>query len=248
LVHVQETGSGEPQLLLLHGLGATGDVWAAMLDTAAAHWPGRVVAPDLPGHGESPPLDAYSFEALAAAVAPTVQDASRLVVLGHSLGGVLALELAGGAHGVQPAAVVGLGIKVAWSGDEVERAAAFAARDVHWFATYDEAVSRHLRIAGLGGLVDEAQPAAARGVREESGRYRLALDNAAFGVGAPDLPRLLAGARCPVTLARGEHDELVSDEQLRDLVDAPVTLTGLGHNAHVEDAAAMWRLLDDSAR
>jgi pimeloyl-ACP methyl ester carboxylesterase len=50
-----------------------------------------------------------------------------------------------------------------------------------------------------------------------------------------------------VTLARGERDPLNTDDELRALVDEPVTLPGLGHNAHVEDPAAVWRLVEPYA-
>jgi pimeloyl-ACP methyl ester carboxylesterase len=46
-----------------------------------------------------------------------------------------------------------------------------------------------------------------------------------------------------VILARGEHDHMVTDQQLSDLVPQPVTLPGLGHNAHLEDPAAVYALL-----
>jgi hypothetical protein len=36
---------------------------------------------------------------------------------------------------------------------------------------------------------------------------------------------------------------MVSDRQLGDLVPDPVTLPGLGHNAHLEDPAAVYGLL-----
>lgn len=247
LLHVRETGAGKPHLLLLHGLGATGDVWAGMLESAADRWPGRVIAPDLPGHGRSGPLKRYSFDALAAEVAQAVDRDGSFVVLGHSLGGVIALALAGGGFGVQPAGVVGLGIKVTWSKEDVGRAEALAARDVQWFDGYGDALARHLRISGLEGLVDSGHAAAIGGVRADSGRYRLAFDNAAFGVGAPDMGVLLSAARCPVTLARGERDPLNSDDELRALVDEPVTLPGVGHNAHVESPVAVWSLLEPYA-
>jgi pimeloyl-ACP methyl ester carboxylesterase len=218
-----------------------------MLDTARERWPGRVVAPDLPGHGDSSPLERYSFDSLGEAVARVIDDDTGLVVLGHSLGGVIALALASGSFGVQPRAVVGLGIKVAWSDDDLGRAAALAAREPQWFETHGEALFRHLRVSGLAGLVADDDPAAGRGVREEGGRFRLALDNAAFGVGAPDMTGLLAAARCPVTLARGEHDALNTDGQLRELVADPVSLPGLGHNAHVEDSSAIWTLVAPSS-
>ena len=71
-----------------------------------------------------------------------------------------------------------------------------------------------------------------------------AMDPAAFAVGAPDMPQLLARSRAPVTLARGEHDAMNTDEQLTRLGVPAVTLPGLGHNAHVEDPRLASALLD----
>jgi pimeloyl-ACP methyl ester carboxylesterase len=73
--------------------------------------------------------------------------------------------------------------------------------------------------------------------------WRPAFDPRAFGVGDPAVATLLAAAPVPVVLARGEHDAMVSAEQLRALVPAPVDLAGLGHNAHVESPAAVAQLV-----
>ena len=62
------------------------------------------------------------------------------------------------------------------------------------------------------------------------------------------MPRLLAEARAQITLARGEHDPLVTDDQLARLQATRVTLPGLGHNAHVEDPAAVAALLTQPPR
>src|SRR5215469_4385618 len=99
-LRVHEGGSGEPLLVLLHGLGATGDVWTAWSPLLARRWPGRWLAPDLPGHGGSPALRVYSFDGFAAAVATVVPRSTRVVVLGHSLGGVVAMALASGKFSV----------------------------------------------------------------------------------------------------------------------------------------------------
>src|SRR5690349_3228762 len=123
-LRVHEGGSGEPVLLLLHGLGATGDVWEGWRPLLAQRWPGRWLAPDLPGHGGSQPLPGYAFESLAAAVARIVSTSARTVVLGHSLGGVVGLALASDAFTVPVQAVIGLGIKVAWTAEELDRAQA----------------------------------------------------------------------------------------------------------------------------
>src|SRR5260370_22218295 len=109
-VRVPQGGSGEPVLLLLHGLGATGDVWGSWRPLLARRWPGRWLAPDLPGHGASPRLATYTFDALAAAVAGIIQPSARVVVLGHSLGGVVGLVLASSRFPVPVQAVIGLGI------------------------------------------------------------------------------------------------------------------------------------------
>ena len=232
---------GDPLLLLLHGLGATGDVWAGWQPILADRWPGRWLAPDLPGHGGSAPLERYTFDGLAAAVRPLVDPGGRTVVLGHSLGGVVGLALA--AAGAPVAAVIGLGIKVAWTDEELDKAQALATRPVTWFASREEAAARYLRVSGLTGLLAADDPAVAAGLVQEDGRWRLALDPRAFGVGAPDLAGLLARSPAAVTLARGELDPMNSDEQLGQWGVPVVTLPDLGHNAHVESPERCLKLL-----
>jgi pimeloyl-ACP methyl ester carboxylesterase len=243
-LRAHESGSGEPLLVLLHGLGATSEVWRGWWPLLAQRWPGRWLAPDLPGHGGSPPLAAYTFDDLAAAVAGIVRPSARIVVLGHSLGGVVGLALASGRFPVPVQAVIGLGIKVVWTGEDLDRAQAAARRPPAWFASRDEAAARYLRVSGLAGLLPAADPAVDAGLREQDGRWRLAVDPGAFAVGAPDMAQLLARSQAPVTLARGGNDPMNTDEQLARLGAPTVTLPGLGHNAHVESPERSITLLD----
>jgi pimeloyl-ACP methyl ester carboxylesterase len=243
-LRVQEGGSGEPFLLLLHGLGATGDVWNGWRPLLARRWPGRWLAPDLPGHGGSPPLASYTFDGFAAAISALVQPRAGVVVLGHSMGGVVGLALASGRLGVPVQAVIGLGIKVAWAEADLDRAQAAARRPLTWFESRDEAAARYLRVSGLAGLLPEGDPAVDAGLRERDGQWRLAMDPGAFAVGAPDMTHLLARSRAPVTLARGEHDPMNTDAELTALGVPAVTLPGLGHNAHVESPEQSIALLD----
>ncbi|GID29884.1 alpha/beta fold hydrolase [Paractinoplanes brasiliensis] len=87
-------GRGEP-LLLVHGLGSTRQTWNGILDgLAVTH---TVIAPDLPGHGESdPPAGDYSLGAFAVVLRNLLialgQRSATLV--GHSLGGGIALQFA----------------------------------------------------------------------------------------------------------------------------------------------------------
>jgi pimeloyl-ACP methyl ester carboxylesterase len=163
------------------------------------------------------------------------------------MGGVVALELARLAP-ARVSRVVALGVKVSWPPEDAARALAMAARPV---ATYDsraEAVDRFLRVSGLAGLISLDDPVLDDAVvdREAAGEgsgWRLAQDPRAFGVGVPDMVGLLAAVPCPVVLARGEHDPMVSHEDLAALVPDPITLPGLGHNAHVEAPKDVMALL-----
>jgi pimeloyl-ACP methyl ester carboxylesterase len=89
-------GTGEP-LLLIHGVGSQWQVWRPLLDLLAPHR--DVIAVDLPGFGESPPLpDAIEPTpyALTDALVEFLDQLGleRPAVAGNSLGGLLALELA----------------------------------------------------------------------------------------------------------------------------------------------------------
>jgi pimeloyl-ACP methyl ester carboxylesterase len=83
-------GSGDP-LMLVHGLGGAAANWLAL---APLLLPGRrVVVPELPGHGGSEPLPAApSLNTYADRLALLLDEPSAVV--GHSLGGAIALRLA----------------------------------------------------------------------------------------------------------------------------------------------------------
>jgi pimeloyl-ACP methyl ester carboxylesterase len=140
-MRVQRGGTGDPLLLLVHGLGATSDVWLPLAELLDAYWPGRWVAPDLPGHGGSSPAPPYSFASLATACASVVDPRVGVAVLGHSLGGVVGAELASGLYGMRVTGVLALGVKVSWTEVDLHRAHAFAERPVRWFPSRAEAAS-----------------------------------------------------------------------------------------------------------
>jgi pimeloyl-ACP methyl ester carboxylesterase len=84
-----------PDVVLLHGLGATKLSYLPLLPALAREH--RVIVPDLPGHGESTkPRVAYT-PALFAGVVKGLFDelgVARAVVVGNSMGGRIALEVA----------------------------------------------------------------------------------------------------------------------------------------------------------
>ena len=93
-MHHTHQGSGKP-LLLIHGLGGSGRSWAPVLDGLAAER--EVITVDLPGFGQTPPLDGpVTISTLADAVTEWVHanDLTGVDAVGSSMGARLVLELA----------------------------------------------------------------------------------------------------------------------------------------------------------
>ena len=88
-------GPGTP-VLLIHGIGSSMDTWADIPDRLSAQGI-RVVAVDLPGHGESSkgPGD-YSLGSLASTLRDLLDHLAidRVHLVGHSLGGGVAMQFA----------------------------------------------------------------------------------------------------------------------------------------------------------
>jgi len=87
-------GSG-PGLLLLHGIGNNCRTWSGVIDRLAETH--TVLAPDLLGHGASDkPRGDYSIAAYANGMRDllTLLDIEQATVVGHSLGGGIALQFA----------------------------------------------------------------------------------------------------------------------------------------------------------
>lgn len=84
----------DPPMVLLHGLGDDERDWGAVLLTFAAKY--RVYALDLRGHGRSSHPGRYSFELMRDDVMGFLAavGVERCVLVGHSMGGTVALLLA----------------------------------------------------------------------------------------------------------------------------------------------------------
>lgn len=77
-------------LILLHGWGMNAAVWQPLRQDLAPF--GTLHTPNLPGYGGSPPVAPYTLDALATALANDIPPNS--VVIGWSLGGLVAMKLA----------------------------------------------------------------------------------------------------------------------------------------------------------
>src|SRR3954468_17050863 len=202
-------GEGGP-LALVHGLGGAAANWLALAPLLRLGR--RVLVPELPGHGSSEPLPAAaSLNAYADRIALLVDEPAAVV--GHSLGGAIALRLAirrpelvnalvlAGAAGISSGSrrarygltITGLlkpGRKIAPHRDRVARSAALKTLVFgRWGASDPPALPPEMAEAFLSGP--------ARHTDTVSAAKALVRDDP-----RPDLDRV----RCPVLLLWGARD------------------------------------------
>lgn len=92
-LHFHRSGSGEP-LFILHGLFGTWENLGTTIKTLAEHY--DVIAPDMLNHGRSPHIETFNYETMANAVLELADQLNieTFKLLGHSMGGKIAMELA----------------------------------------------------------------------------------------------------------------------------------------------------------
>jgi len=246
-IHTESGGSGGPVLVLLHGIGANAAVWNRMLPLVERRWPGRWVAVDLRGHGRSAHAPPYGYAVFAADVANAIGGPDdELVLLGHSMGGVVAMALATGWFGVGVRHVFAFGVKIGWTADEIARMHTLAAAPARAFESHAEAAERYLRVSGLAGLVDPESPEARAGVAEAGGGFRLAADQRIYAAVGPAVGEFCRAASAPVRLGAGDADPMVSLAEMQAPDPHAALLPGLGHNCHVEAPERVWALFERS--
>jgi pimeloyl-ACP methyl ester carboxylesterase len=88
-----ESGAAGPAVVLLHGWSAFKELWWSTLLALAPH--AHAYAPDMPGHGDSPLLGSASMRQIAQRIEQfcAVRGEHRIMLVGHSMGGNIALEL-----------------------------------------------------------------------------------------------------------------------------------------------------------
>ncbi len=240
VVNHRSSGSG-PVLVAVHGVGCTLAFWEDVIPLLDGSF--TCVAVDVPGFGRSPaPAGAVTVAGLAATLQGWLVDAGldRVVVMGHSLGGMIAQELAI----ADPARVRGLVLCCTIP------AAGGAAEQIGGLADLAEQ-------AGAEALTDAMAPAMlgpAPMEGTERARTRFRADFASAGpvalaaalraiTGFDARSRLgaLAAGGMPAMVLAGEHEGNRADQQqLANLLGVPlVALPGTNHLAPAEAPHAL---------
>ncbi|MFF7681899.1 alpha/beta fold hydrolase [Microbacterium sp. NPDC007973] len=260
--------SGSPvATVLLHGAAGSWATWAPMI--AASDDLGLplsdIVAIDLPGWGESPgPVPAPADLAVAVAAVARALGYPRWRIVGHSLGGVIALDVAArfpaetvavgvvspsgaGARAVMQRPLIG-GVRLPWLAGMV-----LAMRILRALGRLARPLLRVLRRTGalrtlarpLFRHPERVDPAVSAALADEI-RPSAFLTAARMSRTHDDgVWRRIA---CPVRSVRGAHDVFVAEEDsrvwarlMRDVDDR--VLADSGHFAHVEQPAETLRAL-----
>jgi pimeloyl-ACP methyl ester carboxylesterase len=235
-------GGAARRLLFLHGIGGGRHSFDAQFDAFADRW--RCLAWDMPGYGESQPLPAMTFPALAEAARDLLdwEGCDKAVVLGHSFGGMVAQELAL-AHPDRVAALVLFATAGAFGGKDASFKNAFLADRL---APLDRGQTpADIAPELLKGMLSDAAPPPARRAAIasmsaiSSKAYRAALNCVVTFDRLDDLPRIA----CPTLALAAEHDRLSPPRTMESLarrIPGAVfaTLPGAGHLATLEAPAA----------
>lgn len=254
---VDEAGAGGRPFLLVHGFtGSRTDFDMALGPLAAAGW--HAVAPDLRGHGGSsqPPEEAdYTLEAFAGDVLG-LADAlgfDRFVLLGHSMGGMIAevaalqaperldgLVLMDTSHGPLAA--------LAEQAELVQAVVALARRD-GMGAVADAMADQAFLESGAYRRAVERDPA--YGLRGDTNRR--AASAAMFAAMAqaigsqPDRLEALRSVEVPTLVLVGEEDEPFLEDSRRMAEAIPgarlAVVAGGGHSPQFEAHDGWWAAL-----
>ena len=206
----QSSGSGIP-IVLIHGSGSSRAVFARQFDSplAAAY---RLIAFDLPGHGESSdardPANDYTIAGLAQSAAQLldIMGIDRAVVFGWSLGGHVAIELASFHQ-----AVAGLMLTGA---PPVSKGPFGMLRGfhAHWDMLlaskkiYSERDAERFETLCFGNTAD---PSFRQVILRTDGRLRSAVTRGMFTGKGADQKQVVEQAAFPVAIVNGENDPLV---------------------------------------
>lgn len=237
-----EAGAGPETVLFLHGIGGDSGSFADNLSALPEGW--RGLAWDAPGYGRSAPLADMTFETLAAAAIRLLDAhrARRAAIVGHSMGGMIAQEIAAR----YPERVQGLVL--------FATTAAFGGRDPMFrmkfladrLAPLDRGlapgdIARPL-VAGMFG------PEPPHGARERAIASMAAISPAAYRqalncIVSFDRKADLVRIACPTLVLAAERDTLAPPrtmERMAGAISGAVyrCLAGAGHLANMENPAA----------
>jgi pimeloyl-ACP methyl ester carboxylesterase len=250
----EASGPGRGHAVLLHGIGGGSDAWTdelAATGSVLAAADVTTLAVDLPGYGDSPRVDPLTIAAMGGRVAALIATlpGQRAVVIGHSMGGMVAQEVAA----TRPAAVAALvliGTSSAFGQPGGEWQAEFLRQRLAPLATgLGMGALADGLVAGMAGLADD--PIRLQRARDlmaavPESTYRQALAALVGFDRRADLARI----KVPTLVITGDEDRTASPEVARRMAERVeaaecVVVAGCGHLGPLVSPAPFNALLLD---
>lgn len=237
-----------PHVVFVHGLGGSIATWSLNLPAFAGQF--RICALDFVGAGSSAKTTTdYSVPALAEFLARFLDalgpDWQRVSIVGHSLGGAVALTFAGN----YPQRIERLVLAdSAGLGPEIDRTVLALMRSE---PTRENLRTELTHFFAQPGLVQQALVDQLYQQRTQPGAYEalVATSDAAFGDGQQhiDLRDTLVGLNIPVLVVWGDADAVIPVAHAQEAKRAPQSrlevFAGSGHCPHIERADAFNQLV-----
>ena len=233
------TLGGGPTVLMLHGIGGGHLAFAPQVETLASAGY-RAVAWDMPGYGHSAPIEPYTFKGLAQSCIHLIETlkCKDVVLLGHSMGGMVAQEVVARRPDLVSRLVL-CGTSPAFGDPDGEWQREFIAQRT---APLDagqsmEELAETLvpQMIGPGSLPEGVRLATHCMARVPAATYRRALEC----IVTFDRRRNLENILVPTLLVAGEHDRNAPPEVMRKMADRIahstfIEMKGIGHLQNLE--------------
>jgi 3-oxoadipate enol-lactonase len=240
-------GAG-PTVLMLHGIGGGHLSFAPQVETLASSGY-RAVAWDMPGYGRSAPIEPYNFKGLAQSCIALIEalKCGEVVLLGHSMGGMVAQEvMARRPELVSKLVLCGTSPSFGKADGEWQREF-IAQRTAPLDAGRTMAELAEVlvpQIVGPGSLPEGVRLATHCMSLVPASTYRRALE----ALVTFDRRANLARIQVPTLVVAGEHDPNAPPSMMKRMADAIARSTylemrGIGHLQNLESPAEFDRLL-----
>lgn len=252
-LNYEERGQGVP-LVLVHGFPFDRSIWQAQLDELSDE--ARVIAIDLPGFGGSRPLqsDEASIDDYADSIANWAGELGldRLAIVGHSMGGYVALAFARRHAGM----LAGLGLVCTRPGPDTEQGRQGRYTMIE---NVREKGSQAVADAMLPRLLSPQTREQRPGVEEQTRQVMLRQDGQGIitalqaMASRPDSSPMLAQIQVPTAVIGGADDAIIPAAE-EDLMAATipgatqVRIDGAGHMPMLEQPERLTEALRNLAR
>jgi 3-oxoadipate enol-lactonase len=245
-VEVRDLGSGPP-VVLLHGSPLDGAMWSGVARLLSENF--RVVKPDLPGRGDTPPAPTPGMDAYAGFVEAILDELpSPAGVAGFSMGGYVALALMRRA----PARVGALALVDTRAAPDSDSGR--AARDEAIAVAREKGVEPIAegmlpKLLSSSALANRDTVERVRRIMLRQSRETVAADLVAMR-DRPDSTAFLGEIRVPTRVIVGAEDTISPPEEARAMADAIpgadcVVIPGVGHLSPVERPRAVATALGE---